>query len=366
MKILISYLTKTNSGAVDSITKAFYDGLKSYFTIKPVYRNRVFGVSKNRYIRSIQAVIYTFIQYINWVYNIIWFKPTIVHYPVTSFSNFRKSMFFLLSAKFLGVEKTIGHLHGGAFKDFFESLNSFKQKKAIKKLNKLDRFIVLSPSWAKFAKEKKINKNIEIVHNPIAKNFHDFFSNGFSKQFGVNNKLNLLYVGRLEQQKGFIDLFHSVHDLDFVNLEILGDFVNTEERNQIEKVFNQYNITSKINFNGYLRGDDKILKFNKADILVLPSYFENFPLVVLEAACANCAIIASKIGAIPDYFTDMENIIFIEPGDIQSLKDSIKLLKNKPDLAKTLGDNARLLYETVLNRDIAINKLKTIYNTVEK
>ncbi len=364
MKILISYLTKTNSKAIDSITYSFYEELKKDFDIKPVYRNRYLGISKNRYYRNIQAMFYSTIQYVNWIFNVIWFKPTVVHYPITSFSNFKKSMFFLLSAKFFGAKKTIGHLHGGAFKLYFENLGRLERKISIRYLNKLDRFIVLSSSWAEFTRNNKLNNNIEMVHNPIDKNFHDYFENSYSKQFENDIKLKLLYVGRLEKQKGFVDLVHSIHDLESIKLEILGDYVSSNEKKEIENILNEVKVVSEINYNGYLTGFDKILKFEETNVLVLPSYFENFPLVVLEAACASCAIIASKVGAIPDYFTDMQNIIFVEAGDVQSLKDSIKLLIGKPELVRTLGKNARTLYETVLNRDIAINKLKQIYKNI--
>lgn len=365
MKILISYLTKRNNGAVDSVTYAFFQELKKEFNIKAVYRNRYFGVSKNKYIKLIQSIFYTVFQYLNWLYNIIVFRPDIVHYPVTSFSNFKKSMFFLLSAKKLGVNKVIGHLHGGAFKVFFEKLNTSQKEQAIKKINRLDYFIVLSSSWANFAKTKGFNVEIRIVHNPINKEFHEYFNNkNYIKSFNNNNELNLLYVGRLEQQKGFVDLIHALSSLDSVKLEIMGDYVSTEEKNEIEETIENLDINSKLHFNGYLTGNEKTLKFSQSNVLILPSYFENFPLVVLEAACASCAIIASRIGAIPDYFTDMKDIIFVEPGNIPTIKQSIEKLVNSPELVKSLGQNARILYENTLNRDIAISNLREVYSSI--
>ena len=108
----------------------------------------------------------------------------------------------------------------------------------------------------------------------------------------------------------------------------------------------------------------KIKLFQDTGILILPSYVENFPLVIIEAACAGLPIIASRIGALPDLFTNNKDILFIEAGDVKQLERSINyLIKNQLE-RKRLGMAAMELFQQSLNRDNIMKKFDMVYREI--
>jgi glycosyltransferase involved in cell wall biosynthesis len=77
------------------------------------------------------------------------------------------------------------------------------------------------------------------------------------------------------------------------------------------------------------------------DILVLPSYGEGFPLVLLEAMSIGLPVIASRVAGIPEMIVDGETGILIPPGNIEVIGDEIKRLMSNPSLRKSLGEKGR-------------------------
>lgn len=84
-----------------------------------------------------------------------------------------------------------------------------------------------------------------------------------------------------------------------------------------------------------------------SDIFTLPSLYENFPAVLLEAMSSGCAAVATKICGIPEMITDGEEGILIPPGDVDAIADSITRLVDDNKLRRTMGTRAR---NTVIQR----------------
>jgi glycosyltransferase involved in cell wall biosynthesis len=78
------------------------------------------------------------------------------------------------------------------------------------------------------------------------------------------------------------------------------------------------------------------------DILVIPSLrFESVPKVLLEGMAVGRAVVASRVGDIPELVEDGVTGILVEPGEPASLAAAILRLLTHPDEAKALGDQAR-------------------------
>jgi glycosyltransferase involved in cell wall biosynthesis len=87
---------------------------------------------------------------------------------------------------------------------------------------------------------------------------------------------------------------------------------------------------------------------------LLPSYFENFPLVVLEAAAAGLTIIATPVGATPEFFSDGKSIMFVRPKDSAQLADAMaRVASNEPEAINLAQDARRIFVETLSRRRIA-------------
>jgi len=82
------------------------------------------------------------------------------------------------------------------------------------------------------------------------------------------------------------------------------------------------------------------------DILVVPSYLENVPTIILEAMAKEIPVIASNVGGIPEIVVHGKTGYLITPGDAKSCAKWILHLLENPQEVKGFGKNARALVET--------------------
>jgi len=357
--ILICSVDKIDEGAIQTITKAFIEGLQSHYNFIPFYINRRYGKTTKSNFNLIN--IYYFFKHLTlWIYKLIIYKPDIAHYPITSYWNLEKSLLFLKIAGVFGAKK-VGHLHGGSFDKFWSKILGKRKKFALKCLNSLDCLIVLSKYWESFMKED-ININICVVYNPIDKYFEEeTISND------IENKKNLLFVGSVGRRKGIYDIVECANRLkrkiDF-KINIVG---SEEEPNSMIKVNNlidRYNLQKYIKVLGPLYGQKKVNIFKECAIFLFPSYNENFPLVIIEAAVAGLAIITTPVGALPEFFEHNKSVIFVEPGNVEQIAEAIIELINDDEKRILLGKAAREVFIKKLVKKRILESLDNIYQSV--
>jgi len=361
--ILIGSLTRENCGAIPTVTKAFIQGLKKNYHFIPHYADRRYGETKTSNFNAIN--IYYFIKHLAlWTYKLLIYRPDIAHYPITSYWNLEKSLIFLKVAKMFGC-KTIGHLHGGAFINFWTSLISIRKKWASRQLGNLDAFVVLSNGW-----KEKITKTVSevrgktfVVNNPIDYEFEKAFSIIPNNRSG--NKI--LSVGVMSKEKGLFDILKSLKNIRN-GLETTATLVGPEREPNINKLCKEmidtYSLQRIVKVAGAKWGRDKIELFRESDIFLFLSYVENLPLVVIEAACAGLAIITTPVGAVPDFFEHDKSAIFVEPGDIKGIANAIIELMTDENKRRRLGEAARKVFVSRLSRDKVMKSLDGVYRTV--
>lgn len=80
--------------------------------------------------------------------------------------------------------------------------------------------------------------------------------------------------------------------------------------------------------------------YRTCDIFVYPSYSDGFPSPPLEAMACGCAVVATRVGAVPEYAEDGQTALLCEPMDAQSLYKSVVSLVERLELRAELGANA--------------------------
>ena len=124
---------------------------------------------------------------------------------------------------------------------------------------------------------------------------------------------DLLFVGSIDDRKGLFDALAVLEELEEpYTLHVCGGFGNDEN----EALFRRYEekLGQKLQFHGFVKGEDKRRIFKDCDVLLLPSYGEGLPVVILEAFSAGCGVITTTVGAIPE-IVGAENGAVIAPGD---------------------------------------------------
>ena len=167
-----------------------------------------------------------------------------------------------------------------------------------------------------------------------------FFSGYLRKQSPatlepVNNKKKvILYVGRLEPVKGVRYLVQAVRilidkDLRNIKLLIVGD---GSEKRYLEELVKKLGLEDYIVFVGRVPHDKIPEYMASADLFVLPSLSEGFPIVTVEVMVMGLPIIASRVGGLPWIIRDGENGFLVEPRNPRDIAEKITLLLTNDDL----------------------------------
>lgn len=164
--------------------------------------------------------------------------------------------------------------------------------------------------------------------------------------------VNILFTGRLSQEKGVLELLTAATKLPkdtFSRIKITLIGGGTPEYVSMLKGYSdKHGLSNNIIFMGEIDYKDLPSIYNEADIFVLPSYREGFPLTLLEAMASYNAIIASKVGAIPDIIKHNYNGLLFESGDVSMMSSYIDMLTNNESERRRLAKNA---HKTALDLD---------------
>jgi len=80
--------------------------------------------------------------------------------------------------------------------------------------------------------------------------------------------------------------------------------------------------------------------YARSDILVLPSLWEGYGIVLLEAMSFGLPVIATRVGGIPEIVSDGRNGLLVEAGNVPDLARAMRYLIEHPEYARTLSDGA--------------------------
>lgn len=130
-----------------------------------------------------------------------------------------------------------------------------------------------------------------------------------------------------------------------------------ETETKIRDLVNELNIKDSVIFTGWISRLKEILfHVANADIAIVPSLYEAFPYVVVEAMSVGVPVIASNVGGIPEVIRDGNNGFLVNPDDPNLLAEKILLLLGNDELRKTMGQNARESFLTNFELKKAISK----------
>jgi glycogen(starch) synthase len=166
------------------------------------------------------------------------------------------------------------------------------------------------------------------------------FEGPFEDPFASIGRPRLLFVGRLAPQKGVRALVAAAGLLENESAQVIlvGD---GPERPALESEARRLGVGGRLRFVGFLAHEELPAVMSHADLLVLPSVYEELGTVLLEAMQTGLPIVASKTGGIPDVIEDGVNGLLVPPGDPEALARAIDRLLAERDLARGLSEGAQ-------------------------
>jgi D-inositol-3-phosphate glycosyltransferase len=157
----------------------------------------------------------------------------------------------------------------------------------------------------------------------------------------------VLFVGRIEPLKGIDVLLRAVSHIDgrLAVLVIGGDGKDLARKAELAALAAELRIADKITFLDAVPHDDLPLYYNAADVCVVPSYYESFGLVAVEAMACGVPVIASRVGGLKETVQDGQTGYLVPWLCPEPFAERLELLLNNEPLRRSLGREARMAAE---------------------
>jgi glycosyltransferase involved in cell wall biosynthesis len=278
-------------------------------------------------------------------------RVDVVHLHMAMYGSFWRKQFPFYWAR-LWRCKTIVHLHGSEFKQFYADGGWLRRALIRNMFSKANACIMLSEQWRDWLNSIcKRKPNIEIVYNSAPKRENPDRSS--------REVITISLMGRLGKRKGTYDLleaFGSLHGRHpNTRLALPGD----GEIDEIKALVKAKGLEGAVEIPGWVSGDAQAELWNRTDIYTLPSYNEGLPGSVLEAMSAGLPCVSTPVGGIPEAVIDGETGYLVDAGDVSALEQALERLVANEDLRHRMGKAGNTLLETKFNIDRIVNQVAT-------
>jgi D-inositol-3-phosphate glycosyltransferase len=164
----------------------------------------------------------------------------------------------------------------------------------------------------------------------------------------------LLFVGRIEPLKGLDVLIEAIalmrqrivyQEYPFCLAVIGGDpdaspEKMTAEMARVQALCQQYGLDDMVAFLGKRSQDSLPYYYSASEVVVVPSHYESFGMVALEAMACGVPVVASQVGGLAYLVQDGKTGFTVPSGDAQALCDRLTELLTNPDLRQKMGEQA--------------------------
>ena len=219
--------------------------------------------------------------------------------------------------------------------------------------------ILYSPNLIKEWNLEKYKNKILIAHE----HFLDFDKFKIKKEFHERDAI-VGCIGRLSEEKGVLNFVKAIPIIlekeNEIKLLIGGD---GQLRDEIERYLKEKNLNEKVNLAGWIPHDELPDYLNELNLVVLPSYTEGLPNVMLEAMACGTPVLATPIGAIPDVIKNGKTGFIMENNSPECIAENVILALEHPDLERIV-ENARTLVEREFTYEVAVERYRKILDSL--
>jgi glycosyltransferase involved in cell wall biosynthesis len=162
---------------------------------------------------------------------------------------------------------------------------------------------------------------IEPIHNPIPR---------------------ILFVGSLDERKNPLGLLKACEPMlraGECTLTLAGQ--SNPDHPYVREMMALAQSLPGVQFTGFIGRAELEVEFRQSSLLVLPTFEDNCPMVVLEAMAAGLPVAASRVGGIPDLIEHEVDGLMFDPHDMNAIRDAVALLVKNPHLRENIGQRAR-------------------------
>lgn len=159
----------------------------------------------------------------------------------------------------------------------------------------------------------------------------------------------VLFLGNLSERKGVSDFLKSLAIPGLKSIGMRATLAGGGDVLFYQTAARQLGIDGFVHFTGWSNQQQVAQLLAQADVLVLPSYDEGLPLVILEALSNGVAVICTPVGEIPSLLEDGVTACIVQVGDVAGIAGGLQKVLLDSAYRGALERNGRALYEQRLS-----------------
>lgn len=282
----------------------------------------------------------------------------LIHFnlPLTTKSIIRDYI-LIFFAKTMKINVVL-HIHGG----------DFLFKKDMPKLPKLiiDRVfscgysvIVLSEKEKHFLSNKYSLSDVKVLPNSVE--VGSMLKRG---EFNHIDKLDILYIGRITEDKGIDYMLKAFEVLNTNGKPFTLHFAGIPDDTSTIETFKQI-LGDNFVYHGVVSGSKKRDLFIKTNVFILPSFYEGLPMSMLECMAYGLLPVVTNVGSIDTVVTNEVNGLFIDKKSVESIVNKVSWILDNLSKIPQMSYNAQ---QTIINNFSAenyISELNSIYKRIK-
>ena len=248
------------------------------------------------------------------------------------------------------------HIHGGDLDSFCADLDRVRLRTLRWLIGGVSEVVVLGEYWRKFVVSMLAvpQEHVTVLYNGVPRPPAAAAAVG-------REGCEILFLGMVWREKGIDELLTAL-SLPMLSraawhMTVAGIGHIAEFRDQARGL----GIGGRVDFVGWTDENTTRRLLEHADILVLPSHFECFPMAVIEAMAHGLAVVVTPVGAVPEAIVDGETGVLVPVCDSVRLAEAIRRLLDDPALRRRLGANARARFCEAFDLDIFERRIRDMY-----
>ena len=312
-------------GGMASVTRVLFDTeLAHEFELQPITTHQM-GSKTTRLLTFARGLV----EFIRWARLP---GPRVAHVHATVRGSFHRKVLLIFIAKMLGVPVLL-HVHAGGpeIATFHERLGLLRRRLLRTALRLSDSVVAVSLASARELEERCAVSHVEVLPNPAPRPWAPSIRSGSAPE--------VLYLGGFANPaKGGNIMLEALPSLRAVapgaRVTLAGPGILPSSAGILKE-------DPFVSWAGWLDDKAKVDALRRASVVVLPSVSEGMPMAMLEAMAAGTAVVATRVGGIPDVAVDGQEALLLDPGDATGLAEAIGSLVTDLEHARRLGDAAR-------------------------
>lgn len=284
-------------------------------------------------------------------------RSLVVHVQLTQrLSVLREGLFILLARLFRF--RAVLHHHGAEFPDFVERTGPGWLWFTSLVCRTADVNIVLGERWRVILRDRLgvAAERIVLVHNAIRT-----VSRAERSQRDRPGPARLLLLANLTPRKGVQEALLALKGLRESGVDAVLSLAGGGQVEHYGQVAAKLGIADHCHFLGWVDRAATERLLCEADILIVPSHQEGFPMSIIEAFAARLPVVTTPVGSIPELVAGGTDCLFVPVGDPDALRSAIQELIANGELRERLAENAHRTFQRALNHERMMDKLLSLW-----